>query len=746
MMKTDRVHRHSVRNALQGLRRQGRLACRPCLAGAVVWGAVGFAVFRLGPSWRYLAPAVILLAAVAGLLYFFRPTWRGVAGYLMAAVIAACWMRLALPNWYLARETASLTGLLQGRVVESQTHSLYLDELQLQTQDGVQALSGKAVLASIPEALQDLPPGSVVQLEATLRPPEDPPYPGGYDARTRMLLQGVRYQAVDTRGATVVSQQMWSGFARWRTALVRGLDSVLRRYVGGDAAALVRALLAGDRGWLSSSDAELFAQLGVAHLLAISGLHISVLLAFITYLERKHHSRPLTLVMSLGMLTLYLFFVGLRASILRAIILWLVWSLSLFARREYDSLNALGFAFLLLLFFQPLQLLDLGFQLSFGMTAGILALHPMLIQPVERLEKPWLLRLWSPLALTVAATASTWPWTLAAFRRWAWAAPLTNLLLVPMASVVLVLSLLFLFCYLLFPWAMAPVGGALGLLANSYLACVRGLGTVFPDSHALLVHTFWGGCSVAALALCSGKVLSLTPLRRVAAGVLAVLCIIPALWPGRTAQPVIRCIPGNRGVVTLVEEEGRRLVVASAEETLLATVLDEVGWWRVDTLVLLEGRPQSLASQLQQLRDKDIQPSQALASAASMQAAGEDAPACVAYRPGQTLPWQDWQLALGEATVTLIGPCGSLHVGRWQQLPQDGWPVVLVGACPTGQSTPGAVIHCGQIGLTDAPAGAYNTKECGQVQVSLQGDRYGLSCYWGEGKHGHASVAQGLGP
>ena len=90
MMQTDRVHRHSVRNALQGLRRQGRLACRPCLAGAVVWGAVGFAVFRLGPSWRTLAPTAALLAVVAGLLYLFRPTWRGVAGYVMVAIIAAC--------------------------------------------------------------------------------------------------------------------------------------------------------------------------------------------------------------------------------------------------------------------------------------------------------------------------------------------------------------------------------------------------------------------------------------------------------------------------------------------------------------------------------------------------------------------------------------------------------------------------------------------------------------------------------
>ena len=745
MMQTERVHRHSVRHALQGLRRQGRLACRPCLAAAVVWGAAGFAVFRLGPSWRYLAPAAILPAVVAGLLYFFRPAWRGVAGYLMVAVIAACWMRLALPDWYLARESAPRTGLLQGRVAESQASSLYVDNLQLQAQDGVQALSGKAVLTSVPGALQDLPPGSVIQLEATLQPPEDPAYPGGYDARTRMLLQGVRYQAVNIQRATVVSQQAWSGFARWRTALVRGLDSVLRRYVGGDAAALVRALLAGDRGWLSGSDAALFAQLGVAHLLAISGLHISVLLALITYLGRKHHSRPLTLLMSLGMLTLYLFFVGLRASILRAIILWLVWSLSLYVRREYDSLNALGFAFLLLLFFQPLQLLDLGFQLSFGMTAGILALHPMLVQPVERLDKPWLLRLWNPLALTVAATASTWPWTLAAFRRWAWAAPLTNLLLVPMASV-LVLSLLFLFCYLLFPFAMAPVGGALGLLANSYLACVRGLGTVFPDSHALLAHTFWGGCSVAALALCSGKVLSMTRLRRVAAGVMAVLCVIPALWRGRPAQPVIRCIPGGEGVMALVEEQGRRLVVASAEEDLLATVLDEVGWWRVDTLVLLEGRPQSLTSRLQQLQDKGIQPRQVLLPAAGMPAAGGGSPAYVAYRPGQTLPWREWQLVLGEAAVTLLGPHGSLHVGRWRQLPQDGWPVVLVGAYPAGQSAPGAVIHCGGPGLTDAPAEAYNTRECGQVQVSLQGDRYGLSCYWGEGKHGHASVAQGLGP
>ncbi len=130
---------------------------------------------------------------------------------------------------------------------------------------------------------------------------------------------------------------------------------------------ICKAVLLGESGELDAESRALFRESGAAHLLAISGLHLSILgtssYEFFRFLGLSHVYAGLfggILILCYGILA------GAHASILRALIMLLLHFLGKAAGRSYDMLSSLSLAFLLLLCFQPFLLFHAGFQLSFA--------------------------------------------------------------------------------------------------------------------------------------------------------------------------------------------------------------------------------------------------------------------------------------------------------------------------------------------------------------------------------------------
>ncbi len=198
-------------------------------------------------------------------------------------------------------------------------------------------------------------------------------------------------------------------FARkCRDAISDYLNSAFHK----DTAALLRAMLLGDRNGLSGQTSLSFRRTGLTHLLALSGMHITVMIIALKRLlglfrVPKRTIAPITLVF----ITLYSFLVGMPLSIMRAAGMSAVLLIGTMIRRERDALSSLAFSALIILLISPRAILDLGFWLSVTATLGILLCTEYNLIRIENrgIWRRCLRFLLTSLVMTLAASFLTLP-------------------------------------------------------------------------------------------------------------------------------------------------------------------------------------------------------------------------------------------------------------------------------------------------------------------------------------------------
>lgn len=213
-----------------------------------------------------------------------------------------------------------------------------------------------------------------------------------------------------------------------------------------DVRPLLRAMCLGDKSTLEEDTVYAFRHSGVSHLLVVSGLHMSIVAMGVFGLFRKCRvSRRLSSAAALVALWLFALLVGFHPSVVRACVLnTLVLSGNLFRRRA-DGLNSLGGGLLILWLVNPYCVYDVGLWLSFGATYGLLRLLPRMTtvcndfyktHKTGKAERP--LRFVSEsLCVTLAATLPILPICALVFGEISLIAPVTNLLAVFPATVLL---------------------------------------------------------------------------------------------------------------------------------------------------------------------------------------------------------------------------------------------------------------------------------------------------------------------
>lgn len=229
------------------------------------------------------------------------------------------------------------------------------------------------------EAVADLE-GKPYRLRAFLN--EIPLAPGEVlegDFRLRLTTPGGRKDSADYRadGLFLTASQkgdshITSGESIWflPARLASEAKSRIDTFFPADTAPFARALLLGDTSGLSYSQDTALKLSGIRHMVAVSGLHLSILFS-IVYLFTKTN-RWLLLLVSTPVLFFFGAMTGFSPSVTRACLMCFLMALSGAVNREYDSLTSLSFACLLMLLCNPFVLLSVGFQLSVASVAGIL--------------------------------------------------------------------------------------------------------------------------------------------------------------------------------------------------------------------------------------------------------------------------------------------------------------------------------------------------------------------------------------
>lgn len=204
------------------------------------------------------------------------------------------------------------------------------------------------------------------------------------------------------------------------------------------AIALVCALVAGDRTELFSTPLyQEVKAVGLAHLVAVSGAHLVIVSGFIkVFLEALRLPYRARAAAQLAFVFVYVVMVGFPVSCLRAAFMSVVSMLSLVFKRRSHALSSLGVAIIVLVAFDPPAAVSLSFALSALSTLGIILFVPLFVSwapAVSRRVRAWAVE---PLALTLAATLTTFSLSVAQFAQFPLIAPISNVVATPLVTIV----------------------------------------------------------------------------------------------------------------------------------------------------------------------------------------------------------------------------------------------------------------------------------------------------------------------
>lgn len=172
----------------------------------------------------------------------------------------------------------------------------------------------------------------------------------------------------------------------WASRINTALSSLLQSTVGGEAGGVTAALLLGNRSWLSGDHTLDFRRAGVSHLLALSGLHVSILIGFAEFLLRRLFLPPKARAVLVPSVAVgYVVLTGMSVSTWRAALMLCVLYLGLLLRENYDSFTALCVVLVLILIVTPYAVLDLSLWMSFLAAGSIIVFSPA----VQRLFAAW---------------------------------------------------------------------------------------------------------------------------------------------------------------------------------------------------------------------------------------------------------------------------------------------------------------------------------------------------------------------
>ncbi len=293
--------------------------------------------------------------------------------------------------------------------------------------------------------------------------------------------------------------------------------SALQQMITTEEGGLLVGMLLGDRSHISQQTANDFRDAGVSHLLAVSGMHLSVLSAVLMWLlKRLRIPRRIRVILGMAGVIFFMALTGFSASVNRAGIMMLVYLGAQVFGREPDSMNSLGFSVLLLTLCNPFAALDYGLLLSFAATLGILLFYQKAaswfrihIEKIKHIYIQKILRkLVGSVLLSLSASALTCPVLLFTYGEISLISPLTNLLVVFPATGAIVCGgfAAFLSAAGWFSFLQYPFGLLAGLLSKYILWCVHWLAGLplasLPANQNFIFLWLGGTLIIFGIALC----------------------------------------------------------------------------------------------------------------------------------------------------------------------------------------------------------------------------------------------------
>ncbi len=271
----------------------------------------------------------------------------------------------------------------------------------------------------------------------------------GFTATTFIYWNNWRKAVVDLSRVSIFLRAKLS-MLKFRQQLV---DKIRAVGVDGQELAVAMAMTLGDKSMLTQMTRDVYAVTGSSHVLALSGMHLGIIYAIFSFLTGTRHRRMFRETVLLTAIWAYVVMVGMPASVVRAAIMITVYGVMSMIHRDHMSLNTLSLTAIIMLVANPLNLFDVGFQLSFLSVFSILIVCLVLLQSSSHAlpSRRWWQGLWSMACVSLAAQLGTMPLVAYYFGRIACYGLVSSFVVIPLATIMIYMAVV-LFLSLLLPF------------------------------------------------------------------------------------------------------------------------------------------------------------------------------------------------------------------------------------------------------------------------------------------------------
>ncbi len=343
-----------------------------------LWPAV--AAFCVSIAWA-------LRARQTGSTAFLAPV---LAAALLAGFIAGRIETRNGPVLLDAPVTTTVTGEVLEREIDEGGRVRYLLRVLATSEPTLKRPPDRARLA-VTASHEAFAPGAVIQGRARLSPPSGPAYPGGHDFSRSAYAAGIGaygffYKAPESgpveigQGEKTIAERLRAGVTHLRSHI----SARVRDVVGGDPGALIAALTVSDRRGISEATVETLRATGLAHILAISGLHMALaagtfflglrkLTALFPGLVERFPVKKIAAVAALAVATCYLAISGAGVATQRAWLMMTIMFVAVLLDRPALTMRNVALAAIVIALLSPSAVISPGFQMSFAATVALIA-------------------------------------------------------------------------------------------------------------------------------------------------------------------------------------------------------------------------------------------------------------------------------------------------------------------------------------------------------------------------------------
>ena len=406
-------------------------------------------------GWVEVAMTILCLLSVFSFILYHilkKYTFRWLTGVCIYQLLFT--IGTGITEWHLSsvhyQWTAekSVYRVLLTEKTKEKAHSILCPVTIITRQDssGIFPVEKKVLLYLTKDSLsQQIKQGDQLLFYGQIKAPRNNGNPEEFDYASYLIHQGISGTAFAYKGnwqpAGHNSQLTLKQTALdYRDLLLNKIKSL---GFTGDEYTVLSALVLGYQDELSEEIRESYSISGASHVLSLSGLHIGFLYFLLDFLLGFANRQKGTLIAKQLIIILLLwgfaFLTGLLSPVVRSVIMFSLIALSRIRNNHPVTLNTLAVAALLMLVYNPFYLYDVSFQLSFSAVAGIVLIQPWLnswIKLKSRIGK----YVWGLMSVSIAAQIITAPIVLYYFSRFSTHFLLTNIIVVPLVSVIMYLA------------------------------------------------------------------------------------------------------------------------------------------------------------------------------------------------------------------------------------------------------------------------------------------------------------------